>query len=420
MYACIHAAELTPESRQRLIECSGEFSPTIETGADYVTIDLRGLHSLFGAPGEIAARIRGRIEAAGLSASIAIAASPEIAAIAARGFPAGIIVPDGEEERLLAGLPVDLLTEDYEILETLACWGVRTFSDLAHLPESGVADRLGSPGVRMHRLARGITECPLTAARGVPPYTASMELEHALDSLEPLSFVISRLLHEICARLVSDALAANQMRVDLLLDDRSTFTRTLELPFATRNTATFLRLLQYDFAAHPPGAAIVRVTLTIEPVHPRVVQHGLFVPQSPQPEKLELTLSRVCAIVGEENVGSPELLDTHRPGAFRMVRFDAAERQPRGGTAAPRLAVRLYRPPLPANVSAANGRPVRIRARGVAGNITACAGPWRTSGDWWVPTAWQRDQWDIELESGGLYRIYRDGPQGWFVDGNYD
>jgi protein ImuB len=247
-----------------------------------------------------------------------------------------------------------------------------------------------------------------------------MELEHPLDSLEPLSFVLSRLLHEICGRLVSDALAANEMRIDLALEDRSTFTRTLHLPFATRDASTFLRLLQYDLAAHPPGAGIVRVKITTEPVHPRVVQHGLFIPMSPQPEKLELTLARICAIVGEENVGSPEVLNTHRPGAFRLVRFDATDRQPRGGEAAPRLAVRLYRPPLRAEVSAVHGRPVRIRARGVAGNVTASAGPWRTSGDWWTPAAWQRDQWDVELDNGALYRIYRDGGSGWFVDGNYD
>jgi protein ImuB len=316
---------------------------------------------------------------------------------------------------------VRLLSEDEDILDTLANWGVRTFGDFARLPEIGIAERFGAAGVRMHRLARGITDRPLTALREAPPYTAAMDLEHPLESLEPLAFVLSRLLHEICGRLASDSLATNEMCLELALEDKSTFTRTLRLPFAARETTTFLRLLQYDLAAHPPGAPITRVVLSTEPVHPRVVQHGLFIPMAPQPEKLELTLARVCAIAGEDNVGSPELLDTHRPGAFRLVRFDATHRQPRGGDVVlPRLAIRLFRPPWPATVSASNRRPTRIRAHGIRGNITACAGPWRTSGDWWTPVAWQRDEWDVEMESGALYRIYRDGSNGWFVDGNYD
>jgi protein ImuB len=421
MYICIYARNLSPDARRDLIRCAAEFSPSTETGEDHILIDLRGLRSLFGGPDEMSSRIRDRVSAAGVAVSIAVSATPEIASIAARGFPGVTVIREGDEQRLLASLPIALLTRDESTLDILAAWGVRTFGDFARLPETGVSDRLGAAGVRMHRLACGKTERPLAASRDVPAYSASMELEHPLDSLEPLSFVLSRLLHELCGRLVSDALAANEMRVDLKLDDRSTFTRTLTLPFATRDHATFLRLLQYELTAHPPDAGIVGVALTTNPVHPRVVQHGLFTPMSPQPEKLELTLTRISGIVGEENIGSPELLDTHRPGAFRMVRFDATDRQPKGGEVTPpHLAVRLFRPPLRADVSALNGRPVRIRARGITGNVRICAGPWRTSGDWWTAAAWQRDQWDIELENGALYRIYHENRNGWFVDGNYD
>ena len=143
------------------------------------------------------------------------------------------------------------------------------------------------------------------------------------------------------------ALAANDMELRLRLEGKPEFVRTLRLPFATREAQTFLKLLQYDLSAHPPGAPVVHVHLKATPVHPRVVQGGLFVPLAPQPEKLEMTLARILAIVGEGNAGTPELLDTHRPGAFRMTRFEAKEADAPGSMicSEPRLAIRLYRPP---------------------------------------------------------------------------
>ena len=83
----------------------------------------------------------------------------------------------------------------------------------------------------------------------------------------------------------------------------------------------FLKLLQLDLNANPPGAPIVKIHLSVEPVRPRAAQSGLFLPPSPEPEKLELTLARIAGIVGENKVGSLQLLDTHRPEAFRMHRF---------------------------------------------------------------------------------------------------
>ena len=170
-----------------------------------------------------------------------------------------------------------------------------------------------------------MTSRPLVPAKEDLLFKADMELEHALELLEPLLFILSRLLTEICKSLASHSLAANESKLVLDLEKNREYTRTLRLPFATRDAQTFLKLLQYDLSAHPPEAAIVGVHLTATPVHPRVVQGGLFIPLAPQPEKLELTLARIAAIVGQGNAGTPELIDTHRPGAFRLTRFEAKQ-----------------------------------------------------------------------------------------------
>jgi protein ImuB len=183
----------------------------------------------------------------------------------------------------------------------------------------------------------------------------------------------------------------------------------------------FLKLLQLDLGLHPPQAPVVRIWLEAAPVKPRTAQNGLFIPIAPEPEKLELTLARLKSLAGDKNVGSPVLLDTHRPGAFRMLeRPTAAPPRTRFGVSS---CLRAMRPPRPARVQMVSGQPVHVRAEGRPpfghGHVVSCAGPWRTSGDWWTTDPWARDEWDVALSDGALYRIYCEHGL-WFVEGAYD
>lgn len=196
------------------------------------------------------------------------------------------------------------------------------------------------------------------------------------------------------------------------------------------NPKTFLKLLQLELQAHPPVAPVTKVWLAAEPVRPRAAQTGLFLPLAPEPERLELTLARIAAVVGKDRAGSPEVLDTHRPENFRLKHFAPAA--PRQGMEMPErvgplTALRLFRPPLRASVVIHAGAPVRITAAiqpEVRGEIVWSAGPWRASGEWWKEEAWAREEWDIILqnETGAvLYRLYREPASGqWFVEGSYD
>jgi protein ImuB len=209
-----------------------------------------------------------------------------------------------------------------------------------------------------------------------------------------------------------------------------------------------LKLLRLQLQAGPPTAPILKLVLAADPSAPRVVPGGLFIPQGPDPEKLELTIARLANLVGDGNIGSPELVDTHRPGAFRVRRFlpsGAAENQHRKNENAPGAGFRVFRPAPRASVVLRDGRPASVSFRGLRGDVTAASGPWRTSGDWWREDPWQQDEWDLEIQfdgrSGtspgrrreragtpspkgpdrGLYRFYYDERlQGWFVRGAYD
>ena len=193
----------------------------------------------------------------------------------------------------------------------------------------------------------------------------------------------------------------------------------------------FLKLLQLDLEAHPPQAAVRKIFLQMEAARPRQSQNGLFLAASPEPERLELVLARLAGVVVEKNLGIAEILDTHRVDAFRVRRFTAVSsfqfpvsRKSETNGNGCKLAMRRYRHPLRANILTHAGEPVRVSFLNVRGEVTACAGPWRTSGEWWSNDGWSRDEWDVAVQQKSgltLYRMYRDlASESWFVEGRYD
>jgi len=419
MYAAIHAPDVSPAL---LAECARAFSPRLESaGADTVVLDADGLSRLFGPPEELGRAMARRATELGLAANVAVASTPEAAAHAARGFKGVTVVPPGGDAETLGELSVGVLGPSQELAETLARWGVRTFRELAALPEEGLAERLGLEGVRLRQLARGAGGRPLVPELPVPVFEESLELEDPVALLEPLAFLLARLVGDLCARLASYGLAPLELHLKLKLEEGSEHARTIRLPVPIRDSRALLKLLRLDLEAHPPQAPIVGVRLGAHPGRPRGLQDGLFLPPAPEPAKLEVTLKRIARLVGEGNVGWPELENTHRPDAFHLSRIRLQSCPLGRPEAYPTLALRFFRPPLKATVEAPGGRPVRVQASRLHGNVLALAGPWRTSGEWWTPGAWDRDEFDVALSDGALYRIYFDRlREGWYVEGSYD
>jgi protein ImuB len=471
-----------------LLDCAQSFSPRVEdAAADMALVDLEGMESLFGSLLKIAHSLFRRAADLGLDANVAVASNPDAAALAARGFSGVTVIPLGQEAESLGSLPVEVLFANRDeskeregkkkeegpqeksayLLATLQRWGIRDLCSLAALPEIALSERLGQEGLRLQKLARGAASRTLVPVEVPAVFEEAIELEYPIVLLEPLAFLLNRLLDQICARLAARALNTQELRLTLALQNltgvdpqleafgipsesdtshneayapaqhfisgrQNKFWRTLRLPLPMLDAKLFLKLLQLDLNAHPPGAPILKIHLAAAPARPRSAQGGLFLPPSPEPEKLELTLARIAGLIGESRVGSVELLDTHRAEGFRMRRFtpEAAPKINRQKAAEEKSAVaalRLFRPLLRATVTLENGelaRVVCLKKKEVQGNVLWKAGPWRSSGDWWEREAWARDEWDIALQNAdsvALYRLVHDLLGGsWFVEGTYD
>jgi protein ImuB len=428
-----------------LSEVAREFSPRIEVcGHTEIVLDLNGLTRLFGDARTIAEELRRTAADRGLRVRVAIAGTRTAARLLVRHRAGLTIIEPGHEAAAVASLPLDLLGElssDFvaelgtresralnsrvpspgsripDVLATFRRWGLRTLGDLAALPADDLAARLGRQETDWQRLARGEDTCPLVPAVPEERFEQSLDLEWPIEELEPLSFVLGRLMDQLEAHLEQRdrGAAVLHVRLHLIKTDgttREVHERSLQLPVAIRDARTLRTLALLDLESNPPPAAIDRVTVAVDPTPGRIIQFSLLTRPLPSPEQISTLMARLQALMGETRCGSPALIDSWEPGAFAMKPFNpgSGTRDPGSGvlehknpehknpehrTPGSRIpdpgsrvttALRRFRHPVPIRVHEKHGKPssVSIMRRGLSGGaVDLCAGPWRTSGGWW-------------------------------------
>jgi protein ImuB len=476
-----------------LVDIAQQFSPRYEQHRDdLLSIDVSGLERLLGPARIIGEELRREATARGVRLHVAIAGTRMAALLLALARPGLTIVERGGEAEALAPIAVGIIEtlddadrtqnsqspqrkNDLKHSACFACaafkhWGLKTLGELAALSAADLVARFGLPAMTWQAIARGEDIRPLVPTLESERFESSLDLEWPIEGLEPLSFVLTRLLEPLSTRLERRDRGAAVLHILLRLVTRDAsgtgweeHARRLQLPTPMRDVRTLRTLALLDLESHPPAAAIDRVRIVIDPTPGRVLQHTLFARAQPTPEQLSTLVARLGALMGQDRFGVPALVDTYRPGAFAMTAFKTEHDNPtveRSARNARRedfvqdsassagsalnvvSALRRCRHPVPARVVVTEGRPVRVTTdrRGFAGGaVTRCAGPWRSSGDWWGgqaggsathqtyatysshPASWNRDEWDVALNDGVVYRIFQDRvTDAWFIDAIVD
>jgi protein ImuB len=422
-------------ARAALLQCAGQFSPRVECltpdgtlsavsdamsdthfcavtrGPQHawcwhfgVILDIAGTEKLIGPPEKLAKKFLHAVRALGLQASIVVSANIDTAICLASSMPVSTaVIPAGEEAKILAPLPISVLPLTPEHAETFARWGIAALGALAALPEKELIARLGQEGKRLRQLARGEAPHLLIPTPSAFTLEERIELDAPVELLDSLLFVLGVLLDHLIARATAQILALASVTVTLPLEGGATHTRTVRPALPGNDRRLWLHLLHLDLQANPPPAAILSVTVTADPGSTSKVQLGLFSPQLPEPARLDVTLARIRAVVGETRVGRAVLEDTHRPDAFRMEPFTIPTNTTTTTLPVPRsqarTAARRLRPPEHITVTLHQRRPTSFVFRNQRYTVERAWGPWFFSGNWWGIECWSIEKWDLIARS---------------------
>lgn len=396
-----------------LVEIALGFSPRVEATADGLcTLDLSGAAK--GACWQrLAEDMVARCAAEGFEARAGIAPHPDHAWLAAcRAEPVNVVY---EGAPFCAALPLAVLEPSEALTAILEGWGIRTVGEFLKLPVEGTIERLGPEAAQLRRRVSARTKRVLRLVRPAERYAEAFDFDYAIETTEPLLFLLRRFADALAARLRAAHRVATALTLALPTDNGPEYARTFSIPSPTAEAEVWFRILSTHLEALTLEHQPVGVRLAVEAAGAAGRQLHLFESTLRDPNRFGETLAQLKALVGEDGVGVPQPADSHEPEAFRVAEF--AEAGEAVSDASPRgLPLRRHRRAPRITVKRVKGRPSWIEGYGL---VVDARGPFGFSGQWWERN-WRVEEWDVESGDGTLLRIaWRPGGR-WTVEGTYD
>lgn len=424
---------------RRLALWCGRYSPFVAPDPpDGVWIDITGCAALFGSERALLKDLHRRVARAGYAVQIAASDTPGCAHAVARHVPAGrpVTIETGGQRSAMALLPIASLRLEHQIVEGLRKLGFERVEQLIDTPRGPLARRFGRV------LHRRLDQALGFAGEGIEPVfpprlpRARRGLLEPIATAEAFARVIGDLVADLGGQLV--AMGHGARRLDLYFHRVDGHHQAVRVGTAapTRDTAHLAKLLGARIDQVEPGLGIEAMTL----VAPLTELLGGRQPDLAKAGAREADLGALVDALanrfGPASLhraaprpgGMPERSVGHVPALIRHEGQRWADDLPRPG--------RLIDPPQQIQVTAM--LPDHPPAMFVWGRkryrVTQADGPERLHGEWWRETGHEasmpysvRDYFQVEVEGGGRYWIFRlgdgersaTGPMRWFIHGAF-
>lgn len=431
LYACIISGD-AKKDKAVLLSVAHEFSSGIEMLEDGVLFDISGLGKLIGDADEIARQIDRKLRENHISANAAVAESADTAILLARVSSPHVSkgstrpgetlthehLPDCPDK--FSQLSLHDLQIDSDTLNIFNDLGIRKIEDLRRVPADDLINRYGQKFKNVVDIIEQKGSRLLTPNVKGNSLTWAYDLDFPVEDFEQLIFIVNRGLEKLFASIAYSALSTEQIDISLGLRKKEEKVYEIKTSFPSLEKSFWLKLVNLRIALDPPEAEITSVRIVSHFTKPRPSQRGLYAVSRPEPESLLLTINKLKKLVGEENVGLPVLVDQRLPEAFDLDPDQLPQGREKLEIRSEKLiaAFSYFHPPVPAAVTVENKRLLFVKTPRFSGRVKKYSGVWKKNSQWWN-RPWNEQEWDIEIEDGGVYRLGKSGTE-WFLVGEYD
>ena len=416
LYACIISTD-AKRDKDRLEAVARQFSYLIEMLDDGILFDVSGLERLVGKSNRIEQKILEQLQKQNIAGSIAVAATVETAALLARQGDGltSVQSPDKFQQ-----LPLASLSIEQDTLNIFSELGLRRVEDLLAVPKDDLINRYGRTFSNVVDVIEQKGRQLLTPNVKDNQISWSYHLDSPVEDFEQLIFLLNHGLEKLFGDIARLALSTEQLDISFKLRNKTSKAYEIKTSFPTLERAFWLKLVNLRVALDPPESDIIAVNVVAHFTKPRPAQKGLYAVSRPEPERLLLTVNKLKKLVGEENVGIPVILNERLVEPFALDADKMPEGRERLEIKAEKaiIAFSYFHPPVRAEVLVRDGSLIFVKTRYFEGHVSEYSGVWKSNSKWW-DRSWKTEEWDIEIENKGIYRLSKAGNE-WFLVGEYD
>ena len=399
-----------------MLDALDAVTPLIDDAAPGIAyLDMRGIE---GDPAAWMQRTRDALARFGMPLRIGVGPN-KICAYAATWIADGTIVELKREQAALAPLSLEALNLDGNTLQRLRLLGVSTLGQLAQLPHGPFVRRFGRDAKRWHEFARGIDRTPFVPRGHALAIEAALFGEGHAEEEAQVLFALRVLLARVCGDLERCGQRAGTLRLEVELDNGDTAAFDVGLAVPTADERSMLDVLRAKLDGMTFAAPLIGLRVRALRLEEGGEELALFSGDDIDDKSVAVTLARLEGVLGEpvlraktQHAHPIEERFTYEPFALPKRQHLAVD-VPLPAAMVPQLRLLTVRE---IDVRVQRGEPAFVGSPPQA--VLECAGPWRVE-EAWFTTPVVRDEYDVLLEDGELYRIYRQGTR-WYLRGAYD
>jgi protein ImuB len=413
----LHDAQHARAVWDDLLDALDAVSPAIDDSEPGVAhLDMRGID---GSPSQWIERVHRALDDFGLPVRVACAENKFVARAAAL-VADGTLCERGSAWALLEPLPLELLGIESRTIERLHLLDVHTLGELGGLPHGPFVRRFGRDAATWHDRALGIDRTAFVPRGHALAIEATIFGEGGIEAEAHLAFALRILLDRVCGDLERLGKRCGSVRVEMELENGEVSAREVGLARPSADARAMLDVIRANLENVTFVAPVIGLRVRALRLEENGEALGLFAGNEADPQTVAVTLARLEAALGEparraRTVPAYALEGQFAYDAFTVPAISTLPNRPSEAPVETRpqlhlLAVREI------TVQVAGGTPAYVGTPRRA--VLECAGPWRIEENWFEEPL-VRDEYDVLLEDGALYRIYRQGAC-WYMRGAYD